>query len=160
MTVFIDSSIFIEYLKGNNRLFESLIVAGMRNPAIQYVYNGVVLNEYLFYYLSVRGGKAPLTLKRETVISTLLMGKEFEILLHDLKFLTDAETFPTTVPTIMARYNLLPSDAFIVSTCQHYDIRFLASLDADFSGPCSSENIVLINSEETLNKAIDQVFSL
>lgn len=47
--------------------------------------------------------------------------------------------------SFMRMYNLLPNDALILATCKLQNISLFASLDSDFTIPCSSENIKLIN---------------
>lgn len=47
----------------------------------------------------------------------------------------------------MSDYNLLSSDALILSTCKQNAIKYLASYDSDFKMPCLKEGIILLNQE-------------
>lgn len=60
MKVFIDTSIFIEYLKGNKiELYEELI----KQQHNLYI-NQVVVSEFLFNYIKVIANKSPMTVKQ------------------------------------------------------------------------------------------------
>lgn len=154
MTIFVESSILVEYMKGRNRLFEILTESRLRYPTLRYVYNATVLNEYLFHYLGVEGNKAPLTLKVNKLIPGLLQSNDYAAALRQMTYLSDNINFVEQVPYFMQRYNLLPSDAAILTTCLQYDIQHIATLDADFTVPCETEGLTIVNSEETLRKVL------
>lgn len=157
MTIFVDSSVLVEYLKGNNDLFLKLLKARLAYARLRYAFNAAVLNEFLFYYLAVESKKAPLTIKRNKLIQSVLSGTGYKAVLRQVHYLPDHPTFAEKVPDLMALYNLLPSDAFILATCRHHHVRYLATLDTDFSIPCTAEAISIINDESTLREAVRQM---
>ncbi len=53
----------------------------------------------------------------------------------------------------MKKYNLLPNDAIILSTCKDQNISVLASHDSDFFEACKAEGIRLISNTDDLNMA-------
>ena len=52
-------------------------------------------------------------------------------------------------------HKLKTHDALILSTCKHYGIKYLISLDEDFKKPCKEEGIVLIDSVEKLKEVLN-----
>ncbi len=46
----------------------------------------------------------------------------------------------------MKKYNLLPNDALILSSCKIQEVMVVASYDSDFFKACAAEGIRLINS--------------
>ena len=59
-SIFIDSSLLVEYIKGSKTdLLETL----QSDPGFQLFISQTVVSEYLFYHLAIFGQKSPLTLK-------------------------------------------------------------------------------------------------
>ncbi|OQX72366.1 MAG: hypothetical protein B6D64_15235 [Bacteroidetes bacterium 4484_276] len=52
----------------------------------------------------------------------------------------------------MKRHNLLPNDAIIIATCNHNNIKNLASYDSDFNIVSNTFGIRLLSSVEDFNK--------
>ena len=66
--ILIDSSILIEYIKGNKtELLESIFNYNL-HPCI----NHIIYSEFIYHYLSIMSGKSPLTLKTSTQIHEIL----------------------------------------------------------------------------------------
>lgn len=145
-SVFLDSSILVEALKGNKvALYQELVTNHVYDCCI----NEVVASEYLFYLLAYLGGSSPKTLKERMAIkATLEVDLQSASILTDFTILgCDLKTI-SLVPSLMATYNLLPNDAIILATCKIHGITRLASHDADFILPCKNEGIALLNEPE------------
>ena len=138
--IFLDTSILIEYVKGNNTdLLEAILLHDWK-PFI----NHIVYSEFMFHFLSLAAGKAPLTLKKSKVIAEILdKNKPIDFLLN-FKILSMNPEILLSSYFFMKKYHLLPNDALILATCQYYNIKFLASYDSDFSPICEPEGITLI----------------
>ena len=149
MIIFLDSSILIEHSKGNKRELMSELL----RRQIRLQYNAIVQTEYLYYFLSMHGLKAPRTLKENKSIPAILTKNDPLALLSLLEQTTDLGEPPTAlVVRLMKTYNMLPNDAIILAHRLSVDIKFLASYDAtDFVVPCQQEGITFIDSVEVLN---------
>jgi uncharacterized protein len=139
--IFLDSSIFIEPLKGNKVNFYQSLISDLR---LDLFINDIVVSEYLYYILAFNSEVSPKTLQRKGKIRQA-MESEFEIInaLNNFTFLSGSQSFLSEVPQLMAKYNLLPNDATILATCKLHGIK-LASHDSDFIFPCRQENIELL----------------
>ena len=149
MIIFLDSSILIEHSKGNKRELMSELL----RRQIRLQYNAIVQTEYLYYFLSMHGLKAPRTLKENKSIPAILTKNDPLALLSLLEQTTDLGEPPTAlVVRLMKTYNMLPNDAIILAHCLSVGIKFIASYDAtDFAVPCQQEGITFIDSVEVLN---------
>lgn len=143
--IFIDSSILIEYRKGSKTgLWDAILSDTDVVPCL----NQTVVSEYLYYHLAIFGGKAPLSIKEAGKIEVTLLIKNPLTFLELLEWLPDSpDILPLTI-NFMKKYNLLPNDALILSTCKKYGIEALATHDADFARPCQAEGIYLLSSAE------------
>jgi predicted nucleic acid-binding protein len=141
--VMLDSSVLIEYVKNSRvELFEALLSKG----SLELCYRAPTLNEYLFHFLAIAGGKSPLTLKVNHAIEGLLASDVALDIFKPLSFLSDSDSVTTLTFQNMKQYNLLPNDALILALCHLHQIPYLASFDSDFSYACLQENIILIQS--------------
>ena len=138
---FIDSSLLIEYNKGNKtRLFLELT----ENEHNRCFINETVVSEFLFHFLAKNGAKAPLTLKSGNTIMEVFASSNQYKLINFFTFLPNNQQLFSLVPTLMSKYNLLPNDAIILATCKLNGISQLASHDSDFIVPCHQEGITLL----------------
>lgn len=142
--IFLDSSVLIEYLKGNKIGFYTSLISDLNND---FFINDIVVSEYLYCILGFSSGVSPRTLQQKRKIKETLE-KETKIIstIKDFKFISADETIFVVVPEYMSKYNLLPNDAIILATCKLHGTK-LASHDSDFIIPCQSENIELINDQ-------------
>ena len=139
--IFIDSSVFIEALKGNKKHFYDSLVLKSEH---QLFINDIVLSEYLYYILGFNSGLSPRTLQQKKQISNTLKNESDQVsLLEEFDFLSASPNFLLEVPKLMSDYNLLPNDAIILATCKLHGTK-LASHDSDFIIPCKSENVELL----------------
>ena len=144
--ILLDSSIFIEPLKGNKVDFFERLISDLTN---QLFINDIVVSEYLYYILAFNSDVSPKTLQRKNKIKEVIKQKPKIIrAINNYIFLPGNQSFLSEVPNLMARYNLLPNDAIILATCKLHGTK-LASHDANFIIPCKSENIELLNSSNS-----------
>jgi predicted nucleic acid-binding protein len=129
----IDSSVLVEFSKGTRK---KLLLSIIDNPDNEYFINETVVSEYLYYYLILKGGAAPTSLKSSEKIKEIINQSTDYMLLRNFLFL------PAT--DLMAKYNLLPNDAIILATCKIHNITQLASHDKDFEEACKAEGITLL----------------
>lgn len=133
--VFVDSSILIESEKGNYREFLQVLYF---DPSIELCFNDVVVSEFLFNFISLQSGKAPLTIKEKKVIAAVMEIYMEDELLKNFEFIPSTKELLTVVPALRGKYNLLSNDAIILATCKINDIPILASQDTDFVLPCAA----------------------
>ncbi len=139
--VIIDSSILIEYLKGNkSKLLLELITDSNYDCCI----TETIISEYLFYWLKINGGVSPLSLQSSSKISLILRSNSSYDILQRFIFCASTEDLYLLIPQFMSKYNLLPNDAIILATCKIHNITKLASHDTDFTIACQEEGIQLI----------------
>jgi uncharacterized protein len=130
--VLLDSSILIEYLKGNKaKLLNSLI----DNPSVSCYINETIVSEFYFHYLKLSTGKAPATVQASRGIRDALEGSNSYLLVNVFEVLPNERSVIKDVPEYMKKYNLLPNDAIILATCKIHNITRLASHDSDFILP-------------------------
>ncbi len=133
MEFFVDSSIIIETLKGNEKAVNIFNILEKIDKLDLFI-NQTVVSESVFQ----------LTYKRKFLID------EIKEIFDNFYFLRDNESIIELAFYLMNRYNLKPNDALILATCKQYNISYLISLDSDFKEPCKKEGIILIDSVEKL----------
>ena len=127
--IFLDSSILVERTKGTRtELFDHLI----SNDRYDLSISQVVLSEYTFYLLVIEGGKAPLTLKRDKAIPTVIESHNPADFLSKMIFLEPGSAVISLYLGYMVQYNLLPNDALILAICKLNGVERIASYDVDF----------------------------
>jgi predicted nucleic acid-binding protein len=139
--LFLDSSILVEWAKKTQPDFYNHLT---ENTAYDLCISQIVLSEFVYYWLAVGGGKAPVTLKRDSAIPAVLQVYNPLGLLNKLTWI---DAGPDIVPLhlrLMQLYNLLPNDALILAICKLNNITQIASFDADFAPACAGEGIRLI----------------
>jgi predicted nucleic acid-binding protein len=143
MIVFIDSSILVEYIKGNNtELFDYLLESDTK-----LVSNPIVFSEYIFYFLALAGNKSPLAIKEKSKIPGLLKENYPLAIFSTIEILKVDENITVLSFELMQKHNLLPNDALILATLKLNEIKYLVSFDKnDFEKPCKKESIKLIKS--------------
>ena len=140
--VFVDSSLLIEAEKGN---FTDFLHDLYFDSSVQLCINDIIVSEFLFHFIGLQTGKAPLTIKERKEISKVIQIYKEDELLTNFEFLPSSKEIISIVPALMGKYNLLPNDAIILATCKINGIQFLASYDADFLVPCNEEGITLLS---------------
>ena len=140
--IMVDSSVFIEALKGRKTDFYKSLISTNTN---QFYINEIILSEYLYYLLAINGGSSPKSLQESKLIKSVFSTYSNElVILKDFILLSSSQEFSEIVPSFMSTYNLLPNDAIILATCKLHGITQLASHDTDFVIPCKQEGIELL----------------
>jgi predicted nucleic acid-binding protein len=143
MKIFIDSSVLVEYIKGNKTDFLEQLIASNH----ELFTNPIVYSEFMFYYLAVIGEKSPLSIKENKQIRAII--EKYNPIDLFLNFQLLPVNIEITVLSYkyMQKYNLLPNDALILATAKLSGIEYLASFDVtDFGIPCKKEKVKLIES--------------
>ena len=136
--IFLDSSIFIEPLKGNKVDFYEQLISDLTNELF---INDIVISEYLYYILGFSSGVSPRTLQQKKKIKDTLENESKIIkAISNFNFLYNNQSFLSEAARLMSTYNLLPNDAIILATCKLHGTK-IASHDSDFMISCKSENI-------------------
>ena len=136
--IFLDSSIFIEPLKGNKVDFYEQLISDLTNELF---INDIVISEYLYYILGFSSGVSPTTLQQKKKIKDTLENESKIIkAISNFNFLSGNQSFLSEAPRLMSTYNLLPNDAIILATCKLHGTK-IASHDSRFMISCKSENI-------------------
>ncbi|HEX9956699.1 MAG TPA: type II toxin-antitoxin system VapC family toxin [Fibrella sp.] len=139
--LFLDSSILVEWAKKSQTdLFDYLT----QSNSFELCISQIVLSEFTFYWLAVGGSKAPLTLKRDGGIGSILLAYDPGPILTRLSWVDADHTIIPLYLRYMQQYNLLPNDALILATCKLKGIDQLASYDTDFAAACTGERIRLV----------------
>ena len=68
MRIFLDSSILIEYVKGNRTELFDLI---LKHSAEKHI-NHIIFSEFIFHFISLMSGKSPLTIKNSKDIGRII----------------------------------------------------------------------------------------
>ncbi len=139
--VFVDSSLLIEAEKGN---FTEFLNDLYFDNATQLCINDIVVSEFLFHFIGLQTGKAPLTIKERKEIASVIEVYKEDGVLKNLEFIPSAKEIISSVPDLMGKYNLLPNDAIILATCKINNISILATCDSDFIVPCNEEGITIL----------------
>ena len=146
MKIFVDSGIFVEYLKGRKVVFYEYLIS----EDYELFINQVVLSEFLYYYVGIVGNKSPMAIKESGKIADCFTSRNPIDMLPGIQVLNHYSDISLSAIDIMKKFNLLPNDALILATCKHFGIKYLASFDSDFDGPCSGLGIRIFNDETDL----------
>ncbi len=134
MRVFVDSSIILAFLAGQDNKAREL-VREIENHTITGYINPLVIDEVIHGYLRLT---TKLSSKR---IRQLLARKDRNLInIIESDILPVLELFislpliaePIEIFRFMEEYGLMPADALIAITCKHYEINTIATLDEDF----------------------------
>jgi predicted nucleic acid-binding protein len=140
--IMIDSSLLVEFIKGNKK---QLLIELLFNSESECFINETVVSEFLFYFIAIGGGRSPRATQSAEEINTIFARSREYRLIERFSFLPSNANLSVEVPMLMAKYNLLPSDAIILATCKIHGITRLASHDSDFIIPCQEEGITLLS---------------
>jgi len=150
MKIFVDSGVFVEYLKGRKVDFYEYLLQQDHELFI----NQVVLSEFLYYFIGTVGNKSPMTLKESGRIADCFKDRNPIDMLPGIQVLKHNSDISQSVIEIIKKFNLLPNDALILATCKSYDIKYLASHDSDYKDPCNALGIRIFNDESDLKNFI------
>ncbi|MDK2794989.1 MAG: uncharacterized protein PWQ58_188 [Archaeoglobaceae archaeon] len=139
MKVFVDSSVLIEFVKGNERAKEILNRLLELNAEV-YI-NDIVFSEFVFHYLSLKSGSSPLTMKGKKEVGKYINERDPKEFIDQFRILDVNESIVGLTYDLIRKYGLLPNDAIILATCKFHEIEFLVSLDRDFEEVCRFEGV-------------------
>jgi len=150
MKIFVDSGIFVEYVKGRRvDFFEYLI-----NKDVELFINQVVLSEFLFHFIGTIGNKSPLTIKESGKIAECFKVHNPIDMLPGVEVLNHTSEISNFTIEFIKQFNLLPNDALILATCKFHNLKYLASFDSDFEVPCKTLGIRIFKVETDLKDFI------
>jgi len=153
MKIFVDSGIFIEYLKGRKvEFFEYLI-----QQDYQLFINQVVFSELLFHFIAKTGNKSPLAIKESGKITDCFKNQNPIDMLPGIQFLDHTAEISQLTIDFVKQFNLLPNDALILATCKFHDLKYIATFDSDFEAPCKSLGIRIFDDESDLKDYVPGV---
>jgi hypothetical protein len=124
--VFIDSSVFLDFLEGEEKAKALL----EEDSGLEGCINAIVFSEVLFVYIKAETGNYELKKEPELVKSIEL--NDIMELLGRYRTLDIGEAVKSEAKELITKYGLLPNDALIAATCKHYGIRKIATFDPDF----------------------------
>ena len=126
--VFIDSSVFLDYLEGKEKAKALLEEYSDLEGCI----NVIVFSEVLFVYIKAVTGKKSYELKREPELVKSIELRDIKELLGRYRTLDIGESIKSEAGKLITKFGLLPNDALIAATCKHYGINKIATFDPDF----------------------------
>ena len=126
--VFIDSSIFLDFLEGKERAKALL----KEYSGLEGFINVIVFSEVLFVYIKAETGKKSYELKKEPELVKSIELNDIMELLGRYRTLDVGEAVESEAVGLITKYGLLPNDALIAATCKHYGINKIATFDPDF----------------------------
>lgn len=138
---FIDSSVIVEALKGNDDAVAILKRIAERDD-IMLMINPIVFSESTYIFIKYA------SLSR----SKLNKLARFFDLLNSFIMLDLDSSMVRVAQDYIQRMNMLPNDALILATCTLSSIDLLISLDGDFREPCRSTGIRLIDTVEGVKR--------
>lgn len=139
--IIVDSSVLIEFIKGNKTILYKKIITELDNESF---INETIVSEFLFYFLAINSNKSPRSLQSSNEINKVFSHSFEYMLLENFSYLSNDTRLYALIPELMKKYNLLPNDAIILATCKLHGITRLASHDTDFIIPCAIEGILLL----------------
>ncbi len=126
--VFIDSSVFLDFLEGEEKAKTLLEEYSDLEGCI----NDIVFSEVLFVYIKAETGKKSYELKKQPALVKSVELNDIVELLGRYRTLDVGEAVKSEAEGLIKKYGLLPNDALIAATCKHYDINKIATFDPDF----------------------------
>ncbi len=138
--VLIDSSLLVEYFKGNQKavgLFESF-----EDQEFALYITETVFSEVIYLLLSHYSRVAPRTIKG----NVRRLPSELDLVFKALEsfgFVGSSQGVLSKAKELIKTYALLPNDALILATCIEHGFA-LATLDEDFFEPAKKEGVELI----------------
>ena len=126
--VFIDSSVFMDYLEGKE---------GAKGLIEEYYgpercINVIVFSEVMFVYIKAATGKKSYELKKQPELVKSIELSDIEGLLKRYRMLDIGEAVKSEAERLIKKYGFLPNDALIAAMCKHYGIKKIATFDSDF----------------------------
>jgi uncharacterized protein len=141
-SIMLDSCILIENLKGTRTEILPLL---WDNPTMKLCICETIVSEFLFHFLALQYGKAPLTAKMNQDIPVILQERDPTAFLHHFVLLPSGENTPDVALRLMQKHNLLPNDALILALSLEHNVSRLATFDPDLLRACKHEQVAVIS---------------
>ncbi len=136
----VDSSVLIEYFKGNERAVK-LLESFEKADVVLHI-NDVVFSEVVYILLGHYLGSSPRTMKGNPGKLPSEIEEVFKVL-RSFGFIPVEQSTVFKAMTIIQKYAMLPNDALILATCIEHGFS-LVILDDDFKAPAEKEGVPLI----------------
>ncbi|WP_297487384.1 type II toxin-antitoxin system VapC family toxin [Thermococcus sp.] len=138
--VFLDTSILLEYFKGNPKA-KDILLRLMDSDVVLFI-NPIVFSEVVYLLLGFYSGISPRSLKGKPEKLPQKIDLVFETL-EEYAFVELGEKTSHIAKDLIRKYAMLPNDALILATCMEHGFS-LAALDEDFKVPAEEEGVQLI----------------
>ena len=123
--VFIDSSVFLDFLEGK----EKAKILLEEYSGLEGCINDIVFSEVVFVYIKAETGKKSYELKKKPELVKSVELNDLVELLGRYRTLDVGEAVKSEAEKLITKYGLLPNDALIAATCKHHGIRKIATFD-------------------------------
>ncbi|CAD5244070.1 type II toxin-antitoxin system VapC family toxin [Thermococcus camini] len=136
----IDSSLIVEYFKGNERAVE--LFESFENEDLALYITETVSSEVTYLLLGYFSKLAPRTIKGKKG----KLPSEIQVVFKALRSFGFVESSQRTLfkaMELIEKYAMLPNDALILATCIEHGFA-LATLDEDFFEPAKKEGVELV----------------
>ena len=149
MKVFVDSSVLVEFVKGNDEA--KRVLHKLSEVDAEVFINDIVFSEFVFHYISLKSGVSPLAVKEKRRIGEYLGEEEPFDFINQFGVLQVDEEVVRLSYKLMRKHNFLPNDAIILATCIRHSVDLLATLDGDFEDACKEEEVKVALKAEDLS---------
>ncbi|WP_010479593.1 type II toxin-antitoxin system VapC family toxin [Thermococcus zilligii] len=136
----VDSSVLIEYFKGNERAVK--LLESFENADVVLHINDVVFSEVVYILLGHYLGRSPRTTKGNPEKLPPEIEEVFEVLAA-FGFIPVVQSTVFKAMALIQKYAMLPNDALILATCVEHGFS-LVTLDEDFKAPAEGEGVPLV----------------
>ncbi|ASJ06992.1 type II toxin-antitoxin system VapC family toxin [Thermococcus pacificus] len=136
----VDSSVLIEYFKGNERAVK--LLESFENADVVLHINDVVFSEVVYILLGHYLGRSPRAMKGNPEKLPPENEEVFKVL-KAFGFIPVEQSTVFKAMTLIQKYAMLPNDALILATCVEHDFS-LVTLDEDFKLPSEKEGVQTI----------------
>ncbi len=134
MKIFMDSSIILAFLAGQDKSAYTIIEAIEDHRFTGYI-NAIVVDEVIYGYLRLATG---LSSKRIRQLLAKRDKRLIELIRNDVKPVLELlislpiTLDPNEIIITIEEYGLMPADSIIALTCKHHGISTIATFDEDF----------------------------
>ncbi|WP_297508580.1 type II toxin-antitoxin system VapC family toxin [Thermococcus sp.] len=136
----VDSSVLIEYFKGNEQAVK-LLESFEKADVVLYI-NDVVFSEVVYILLGYYLGRSPRTMKGNPDKLPSEIWEVFKVL-RGFGFIPVEQSTVFKAMGLIEKYAMLPNDALILATCMEHGFS-LVTLDDDFKVSAEAEGVHLI----------------
>ncbi|WP_456367391.1 type II toxin-antitoxin system VapC family toxin [Thermococcus sp.] len=138
--VLLDTSILLEYFKGNPKA-RNVLLSLMESDVVLFI-NPIVFSEVVYLLLGFYSGLSPRSLKEKPEKLPEELDLLFEAL-EEYAFVELGEKTSLIARDLIRKYAMFPNDALILATCIEHGFS-LVTLDDDFKVPAKKEGVPLI----------------